>query len=96
MDIFGNANIYVESDSELMSAAAEENPVIRVTGEMTVKDSEAVLKLTPGAEESSMGQYLAADKEVICGNVTGTIQPAGRLTVEGGNLDVTGYIKSID
>ena len=40
MDIFGNANIYVESDSELMSAAAEENPVIRVTGEMTVKDSE--------------------------------------------------------
>ena len=96
MDIFGNANIYVESDSELMSAAAEENPVIRVTGEMTVKDSEAVLKLTPGAEESSMGQYLAADKEVICGNVTGTIQPAGSLTVEGGNLDVTGYIKSID
>ena len=96
MDIFGSANIYVESDSELMSAAAEENPVIRVTGEMTVKDSEAVLKLTPGAEESSMGQYLAADKEVICGNVTGTIQPAGSLTVEGGNLDMTGYIKSID
>ena len=96
MDIFGNANIYVESDSELMSAGAEENPVIRVTGKMTVKDSEAVLKLTPGAEESSMGQYLAADKEVICGNVTGTIQPAGSLTVEGGNLDVTGYIKSID
>ena len=96
MDIFGNANIYVESDSELMSAAAEENPVIRVTGEMTVKDSEAVLKLIPGAEESSMGQYLAADKEVICGNVTGTIQPAGSLTVEGGNLDMTGYIKSID
>ena len=93
MDIFGNANIYVESDSELMSAAAEENPVIRVTGEMTVKDSEAVLKLTPGAEESSMGP---ADKEVICGNVTGTIQPAGSLTVEGGNLDMTGYIKSID
>ncbi len=96
MDIFGNANIYVESDSELMSAGAEENPVIRVTGKMTVKDSEAVLKLTPGEEESSMGQYLAADKEVICGNVTGTIQPAGSLTVEGGNLDVTGYIKSID
>ena len=96
MDIFGNANIYVESDSELMSAGAEENPVIRVTGEMTVKDSEAVLKLTPGAEESSMGQYLAADKEVIYGNMTGAIQPTGSLTVEGGNLDVTGYIKSID
>ena len=96
MDILGNANIYVESDSELMSAAAEENPVIRVTGEMTVKDSEAVLKLTPGADESSKGQYPAADKKVICGNVTGTIQPAGSLTVEGGNLDMTGYIKSID
>ena len=28
--------------------------------------------------------------------MTGAIQPAGSLTVEGGNLDVTGYIKSID
>ena len=92
MDIFGNANIYVESDSELMSAAAEENPVIRVTGEMTVKDSEAVLKLTPGADENNLGE----GKMVICGNMTGAIQPAGNLTVEGGNLDVTGYIKSID
>ena len=92
MDIFGNANIYVESDSELMSAAAEENPVIRVTGEMTVKDSEAVLKLTPGADENNPGE----GKMVICGNMTGAIQPAGSLTVEGGNLDVTGYIKSID
>ena len=92
MDIFGNANIYVESDSELMSAAAEENPVIRVTGEMTVKDSEAVLKLTPGADENNLGE----GKMVICGNMTGAIQPAGSLTVEGGNLDVTGYIKSID
>ena len=92
MDIFGNANIYVESDSELMSAAAEENPVIRVTGEMTVKDSEAVLKLIPGAEENNPGE----DKMVICGNMTGAIQPAGSLTVEGGNLDMTGYIKSID
>ena len=92
MDIFGNANIYVESDSELMSAAAEENPVIRVTGEMTVKDSEAVLKLTPGADEKNPGE----GKMVICGNMTGAIQPAGSLTVEGGNLDVTGYIKSID
>ena len=92
MDIFGNANIYVESDSELMSAAAEENPVIRVTGEMTVKDSEAVLKLIPGAEENNPGE----DKMVICGNMTGAIQPTGSLTVEGGNLDVTGYIKSID
>ena len=100
MDICGNANIYVESDSELMSAAAEENPVIRVTGEMTVKDSDAVLKLTPGAEaeKSSMIPYLAADKEVICGNnVAGTMRrPVGRLTVEGGNLDVTGYIEPID
>ena len=92
MDIFGNANIYVESDSELMSAAAEENPVIRVTGEMTVKDSEAVLKLTPRADENNPGE----GKMVICGNMTGAIQPAGSLTVEGGNLDVTGYIKSID
>ena len=92
MDIFGNANIYVESDSELMSAGAEENPVIRVTGEMTVKDSEAVLKLIPGAEENNPGE----GKMVICGNMTGTIQPAGSLTVEGGNLDMTGYIKSID
>ena len=92
MDIFGNSNIYVESDSELMSAAAEENPVIRVTGEMTVKDSEAVLKLTPGADENNLGE----GKMVICGNMTGAIQPAGNLTVEGGNLDVTGYIKSID
>ena len=92
MDIFGNANIYVESDSELMSAGAEENPVIRVTGEMTVKDSEAVLKLIPGAEENNPGE----DKMVICGNMTGAIQPTGSLTVEGGNLDVTGYIKSID
>ena len=92
MDIFGNANIYVESDSELMSAAAEENPVIRVTGEMTVKDSEAVLKLTPGADENNLGE----GKMVICSNMTGAIQPAGSLTVEGGNLDVTGYIKSID
>ena len=92
MDIFGNANIYVESDSELMSVWAEENPVIRVTGEMTVKDSEAVLKLIPGAEENNPGE----DKMVICGNMTGAIQPTGSLTVEGGNLDVTGYIKSID
>ena len=92
MDIFGNANIYVESDSELMSAGAEENPVIRVTGEMTVKDSEAVLKLIPGAEENNPGE----GKMVICGNMTGAIQPAGSLTVEGGNLDVTGYIESID
>ena len=92
IDIFGNANIYVESDSELMSAGAEENPVIRVTGEMTVKDSEAVLKLIPGAEENNPGE----DKMVICGNMTGAIQPTGSLTVEGGNLDVTGYIKSID
>ena len=92
MDIFGNANIYVESDSELMSAGAEENPVIRVTGKMTVKDSEAVLKLIPGAEENNPGE----DKMVICGNMTGAIQPTGSLTVEGGNLDVTGYIKSID
>ena len=92
MDIFGNANVYVESDSELMSAAAEENPVIRVTGEMTVKDSEAVLKLIPGAEENNPGE----GKMVICGNMTGAIQPAGSLTVEGGNLDVTGYIESID
>ena len=92
MDIFGNANIYVESDSELMSVGAEENPVIRVTGEMTVKDSEAVLKLIPGAEENNPGE----DKMVICGNMTGAIQPTGSLTVEGGNLDVTGYIKSID
>ena len=92
MDIFGNANIYVESDSELMSAGAEENPVIRVTGKMTVKDSEAVLKLTPRADEKNPGE----GKMVICGNMTGTIQPAGSLTVEGGNLDVTGYIKSID
>ena len=92
MDIFGNANIYVESDSELMSAAAEENPVIRVTGEMTVKDSEAVLKLIPGAEENNPGE----GKMVIYGNMTGAIQPTGSLTVEGGNLDVTGYIKSID
>ena len=92
MDIFGNANIYVESDSELMSAGAEENPVIRVTGEMTVKDSETVLKLIPGAEENNPGE----GKMVICGNMTGTIQPAGSLTVEGGNLDMTGYIKSID
>ena len=92
MDIFGNANIYVESDSELMSAGAEENPVIRVTGKMTVKDSEAVLKLTPGADEKNPGE----GKMVICGNMTGAIQPAGSLTVEGGNLDVTGYIKSID
>ena len=92
MDIFGNANIYVESDSELMSAGAEENPVIRVTGKMTVKDSEAVLKLTPRADEKNPGE----GKMVICGNMTGAIQPAGSLTVEGGNLDVTGYIKSID
>ena len=92
MDIFGNANIYVESDSELMSAGAEENPVIRVTGKMTVKDSEAVLKLTPRADEKNLGE----GKMVICGNMTGAIQPAGSLTVEGGNLDVTGYIKSID
>ena len=92
MDIFGNANIYVESDSELMSVGAEENPVIRVTGEMTVKDSEAVLKLIPGAEENNPGE----DKMVIYGNMTGAIQPTGSLTVEGGNLDVTGYIKSID
>lgn len=28
--------------------------------------------------------------------MTGAIQPTGSLTVEGGNLDVTGYIKSID
>ena len=92
IDIFGNANIYVESDSELMSAGAEENPVIRVTGKMTVKDSEAVLKLTPRADEKNPGE----GKMVICGNMTGAIQPAGSLTVEGGNLDVTGYIKSID
>ena len=92
LDIFGNANIYVESDSELMSAGAEENPVIRVTGKMTVKDSEAVLKLTPRADEKNPGE----GKMVICGNMTGAIQPAGSLTVEGGNLDVTGYIKSID
>ena len=56
IDIFGNANIYVESDSELMSAGAEENPVIRVTGKMTVKDSEAVLKLTPRADEKNQGE----------------------------------------
>ncbi len=92
MDIFGNANIYVESDSELMSAAAEENPVIRVTGEMTVKDSEAVLKLTPGGDENNPGK----GKMVICGNMGDALGPAGSLTVEGGNLDVTGYIKSID
>lgn len=78
MDIFGNANIYVESDSELMSAAAEENPVIRVTGEMTVKDSEAVLKLTPRADENNPGE----GKMVICGNMTGAIQPADRETME--------------
>ena len=92
MDIFGNANIYVESDSELMSAGAEENPVIRVTGEMTVKDSEAVLKLTPGAEENKSSER----KMVICGNMGDALGPAGSLTVEGGNLDVMGYIKSID
>ncbi len=92
MDIFGNVNIYVESDSELMSAVAEENPVIRVTGEMTVKDSEAVLKLTPGAEKNNLSER----KMVICGNMGDMVQPAGSLTVEGGNLDIKGYLQNID
>ena len=96
MDILGDANIFVKENSELISAAAEENPVIRVTGEMTVEESDAALKLTVGKEVDESGKRVVnSDMYAVSGYADG-VRSRGSMTVKGGNLDITGGINRLE
>ena len=88
LDIEGTANLYVQEDSSLTSAAATENPVICVTGQMTLKEGTGSLKLAVGREENtySLEQVISGYKKGKWGNVT----------IEGGKLDFTGRIYNVD
>ena len=56
LDIEGKANLYVEKDSSLTSAAVDNNPVICVTGEMTQQEGTGSLKLAVGSGEGVYSQ----------------------------------------
>ena len=88
LDIEGTANLYVQEDSSLTSAAATDNPVICVTGEMTLQEGVGSLKLAARREENrySLEQVISGYKKGKWGNVT----------IEGGKLDFTGRIYNVD
>ena len=88
MDIEGKANLYVQEDSSLTSAAATDNPVICVTGEMTLQEGVGSLKLAVGRNENtySLEQVISGYKKGKWGNVT----------INGGKLDFTGRIYNVD
>ena len=88
LDIEGKANLYVEKDSSLTSAAVNKNPVICVTGEMTLQEGTESLKLAVGS-----GEGVYSQEQVICGYKNGKW---GNVTIEGGKLDFTGRIYNID
>ena len=88
LDIEGTANLYVQEDSSLTSAAATENPVICVTGQMTLKEGTGSLKLATGS-----GEGVYSQNQVICGYKKGKW---GNVTIEGGKLDFTGRIYNVD
>ena len=88
LDIEGTANLYVQEDSSLTSAAATENPVIFVTGQMTLKEGTGSLKLATGS-----GEGVYSQNQVICGYKKGKW---GNVTIEGGKLDFTGRIYNVD
>ena len=88
LDIEGKANLYVEKDSSLTSAAVDNNPVICVTGEMTLQEGTGSLKLAVGS-----GEGVYSQEQVICGYKKGKW---GNVTIEGGKLDFTGRIYNVD
>ncbi len=88
MDIEGTANLYVQGDSSFTSAAATENPVICVTGQMTLKEGTGSLKLATGS-----GEGVYSQNQVICGYKKGKW---GNVTINGGKLDFTGRIYNVD
>ncbi len=88
LDIEGKANLYVEKDSSLTSAAVDENPVICVTGEMTLQEGTGSLKLAVGS-----GEGVYSQEQVICGYKNGKW---GNVTIKGGKLDFTGSIYNVD
>ena len=88
LDIEGKANLYVQEDSSLTSAAAKENPVICVTGEMTLQEGTGSLKLAVGS-----GEGVYSQEQVIYGYKNGKW---GNVTINGGKLDFTGRIYNID
>ena len=88
LDIEGKANLYVEKDSSLTSAAVDKNPVICVTGQMTLKEGTGSLKLATGS-----GEGVYSQNQVICGYKKGKW---GNVTIEGGKLDFTGRIYNVD
>ncbi len=87
-DIEGKANLYVEKDSSLTSAAVDNNPVICVTGEMTQQEGTGSLKLAVGS-----GEGVYSQEQVICGYKNGKW---GNVTIKGGKLDFTGSIYNVD
>ncbi len=88
LDIEGKANLYVEKDSFLTSAAVDNNPVICVTGEMTLQEGTGSLKLAVGS-----GEGVYSQEQVICGYKNGKW---GNVTIKGGKLDFTGSIYNVD
>ena len=88
LDIEGKANLYVEKDSSLTSAAVDKNPVICVTGEMTLQEGMGSLKLAEGS-----GEGVYSEEQVIYGYKNGKW---GNVTIEGGKLDFTGRIYNVD
>ena len=88
MDIEGKANLYVQEDSSLTSAAATNNPVICVTGEMTLQEGVGSLKLAVGS-----GEGVCSQEQVISGYKK---EKWGNVTIEGGKLDFTGRIYNVD
>ena len=88
LDIEGKANLYVEKDSSLTSAAVDNNPVICVTGEMTLQEGTGSLKLAVGS-----GEGVYSQEQVICGYKNGKW---GNVTIKGGKLDFTGRIYNVD
>ena len=88
LDIEGKANLYVEKDSSLTSAAVDKNPVICVTGEMTLQEGMGSLKLAEGS-----GEGVYSEEQVIYGYKNGKW---GNVTIEGGKLDFTGSIYNVD
>ena len=88
LDIEGKANLYVEKDSSLTSAAVDNNPVICVTGEMTQQEGTGSLKLAVGS-----GEGVYSQEQVICGYKNGKW---GNVTIKGGKLDFTGSIYNVD
>ena len=87
LDIEGKANLYVEKDSSLTSAAVDKNPVICVTGEMTLQEGTGSLKLAEGS-----GEGVYSEEQVIYGYKNGKW---GNVTIEGGKLDFTGSIYNV-